>query len=183
MLLSFMSGTEDPIFKAMLGPEVAAPMPPPPAPPPPPAAAAPAGRDAAAVHDPAGGDHRHADRIGQPGHQRDRADRAFLEAADEGAAVPPRLGALRADRIRAGRLPGPGLGQVGRGADHPAARTLQRTLITTYGRDSATAMTEFTRAGTPAIGRQSQTWMRLPEGWRVVAAHVSLLAGEPRAAV
>lgn len=72
------------------------------------------------------------------------------------------------DAIRAFRLDRPSVG---------LARALQRTLITTYGRDSATAMTEFTRAGTPAIGRQSQTWMRLPEGWRVVAAHVSLLAG------
>ena len=57
------------------------------------------------------------------------------------------------------------------------ARTLQRTVITTYGRDTATAMTEFRRDGQSAIGRQSQTWVRLPEGWRVVAAHVSLLAG------
>jgi hypothetical protein len=38
-------------------------------------------------------------------------------------------------------------------------------------------MTEFLREGGSKIGRQSQTWVRLPEGWRVVAAHVSLLAG------
>jgi hypothetical protein len=56
------------------------------------------------------------------------------------------------------------------------ARTLGRTVITTYGRDFATAMTEFHRAGSTATGRQSQTWVRLPDGWRVVAAHVSLLA-------
>ncbi len=56
------------------------------------------------------------------------------------------------------------------------ARKLQNTVITTYGRDMATAMTEYQRAGSQAIGRQSQTWLRLPEGWRVVAAHVSLLA-------
>lgn len=55
------------------------------------------------------------------------------------------------------------------------ARTLQRTVITTFGRDFATAMTEFRRAGGSKLGRQSQTWARLPEGWRVVAAHVSLL--------
>jgi hypothetical protein len=55
------------------------------------------------------------------------------------------------------------------------ARTLRRTVITTYGRDSATAMTEFVREGGNKIGRQSQTWVRLPEGWRVVAAHVSLI--------
>jgi hypothetical protein len=53
------------------------------------------------------------------------------------------------------------------------ARTLTRTVITTYGRDVATAMTEFTREGQRQIGRQSQTWVRFPEGWRVVAAHVS----------
>jgi hypothetical protein len=55
------------------------------------------------------------------------------------------------------------------------ARTLRRTVITTYGRDSATAMTEFVREGGNKIGRQSQTWVRLPQGWRVVAAHVSLI--------
>jgi hypothetical protein len=53
-------------------------------------------------------------------------------------------------------------------------RTLTNTVITTYGRDFATANTEFQRAGQQ--GRQSQTWMRTPEGWRVVSAHVSLLA-------
>jgi hypothetical protein len=56
------------------------------------------------------------------------------------------------------------------------ARTLRRTVITTYGRDSATAMTEFVREGGNKIGRQSQTWVRLPQGWRVVAAHVSVIA-------
>lgn len=55
-------------------------------------------------------------------------------------------------------------------------RTLLRTVITTYGRDMATAHAEFRRAGTAHTGRQSQTWLRTPEGWRVVAAHVSLLA-------
>jgi hypothetical protein len=57
------------------------------------------------------------------------------------------------------------------------ARRLANTVITTYGRDTATAMTEFHRDGSPHIGRQSQTWVRLPEGWRVVAAHVSLIDG------
>lgn len=52
-------------------------------------------------------------------------------------------------------------------------RTLRNTVITTYGRDFATANTEFVRAN--KTGRQSQTWMRTPEGWRVVAAHVSLI--------
>ena len=55
------------------------------------------------------------------------------------------------------------------------ARDLERTIITTFGRDFATAMTEFRRAGNPSPGRQSQTWVRFPEGWKVVAAHVSLL--------
>lgn len=55
------------------------------------------------------------------------------------------------------------------------ARTVLRTVITTYGDDFATANIEFQRAGSPKTGRQSQTWMRTPEGWKVVAAHVSLL--------
>ena len=56
-------------------------------------------------------------------------------------------------------------------------RTLAHTVITTFGRDFATAMTDFRRAGGTKLGRQSQTWVRLPQGWRVVAAHVSLLEG------
>lgn len=56
-------------------------------------------------------------------------------------------------------------------------RTLRNTVITTHGRDFATANTEFTRESTTRIGRQSQTWVRMPEGWRIVAAHVSLMAG------
>ena len=55
------------------------------------------------------------------------------------------------------------------------ARTLGNTVITTYGRDFATASTEFHRDGNSAIGRQSQTWVRFAQGWRVVAAHVSLI--------
>ncbi|WP_375574107.1 oxalurate catabolism protein HpxZ [Ahrensia marina] len=53
-------------------------------------------------------------------------------------------------------------------------RMLRRTVITTFGNDHATANTEFIREGTTKIGRQSQTWVRMLEGWRVVAAHVSL---------
>ncbi len=52
-------------------------------------------------------------------------------------------------------------------------REVLRTAITTYGRDFATCNMEFRRAGLPGTGRQSQTWVRTPEGWRVVAAHVS----------
>lgn len=59
------------------------------------------------------------------------------------------------------------------------ARRLRNTVITTYGRDFATANTEFLRDSTPRIGRQSHTWLRLPEGWRIVAAHVSYM-DEPR---
>ena len=55
------------------------------------------------------------------------------------------------------------------------ARTLENTVVTTYGTDFATANTEFRRDGSAKTGRQSQTWMRTPEGWRVVSAHVSLL--------
>jgi len=55
------------------------------------------------------------------------------------------------------------------------ARDLSNTVITTFGRDLATANTEFRRHGSGRAGRQSQTWARLPEGWRIVAAHVSLL--------
>lgn len=52
-------------------------------------------------------------------------------------------------------------------------RTLAHTLITTYGHNFATANTEFRRSETS--GRQSQAWIRTVEGWRIVAAHVSLL--------
>ena len=60
------------------------------------------------------------------------------------------------------------------------ARAVLRTVITTYGRDHATANVEFQRVGNPRIGRQSQTWVRMPEGWRVVAAHVSLIDTGPK---
>lgn len=55
------------------------------------------------------------------------------------------------------------------------ARELLKTVITTYGRDFATANVEFRRAGSERTGRQSQAWTRTEHGWRVVAAHVSLL--------
>jgi ketosteroid isomerase-like protein len=65
-----------------------------------------------------------------------------------------------------------------RSARSPAGleRQLQRTVITTYGRDTAVAATLFTRAAAPGrIGRQMQTWIRFADGWRIVAAHVSLI--------
>ena len=55
------------------------------------------------------------------------------------------------------------------------AREVLRTVMTTYGRDFATANIEFRRVGSTRDGRQSQTWVRTAQGWRVVAAHVSLL--------
>lgn len=54
-------------------------------------------------------------------------------------------------------------------------RVLTKTVITTYGADFGTANTEFRRDGAALVGRQSQTWVRMSEGWRVVAAHVSML--------
>jgi Protein of unknown function (DUF3225) len=65
-----------------------------------------------------------------------------------------------------------------RAARSPAglARTLSKTVITTYGRDFAVASTLFHRPTVPGkVGRQMQTWVRFPEGWRVVAAHVSVI--------
>ena len=70
------------------------------------------------------------------------------------------------EAIRAFRIARPAIG---------LARRLSNTVITTYGRDFATAMTEFHRDGSTRNGRQSQTWVRLPQGWRVVAAHVSVI--------
>ncbi len=53
-------------------------------------------------------------------------------------------------------------------------------MITTYGDDFATASTLFHRETTPGkIGRQMQSWARMPEGWRIVAAHVSVIDGRP----
>ena len=58
------------------------------------------------------------------------------------------------------------------------ARTLSKTVISTYGRDAGIASTLFHRTSLPGkIGRQMQTWVRFPEGWRVVAAHVSVIEG------
>ena len=54
-------------------------------------------------------------------------------------------------------------------------RDLIDTVITTYGRDFATASTEYRRRQSGRRGRQMQTWLRTPDGWRVVAAHVSFL--------
>ena len=57
----------------------------------------------------------------------------------------------------------------------PFRRVLMRTVITTYGRDFATANTEYQRDGHAKPGRETKTLLRTPDGWRVVSAHVSLL--------
>jgi len=65
-----------------------------------------------------------------------------------------------------------------RGSRSPVglARIISRTVISTYGRDFAVASTLYSRASAPGkIGRQMQTWVRFTEGWRVVAAHVSMI--------
>lgn len=56
------------------------------------------------------------------------------------------------------------------------ARRLENTIITTFGNDYAVANTEYVLLCNGRRGRQSQTWVRFPEGWKVVSAHVSLLA-------
>lgn len=57
-------------------------------------------------------------------------------------------------------------------------RALLKVWVVTYGRDFAIADCEFQRHGSTAVGRQSQTWMRTPDGWRIVAAHVSFPSGK-----
>ena len=60
------------------------------------------------------------------------------------------------------------------------ARALSRTVISSYGRDCAVASTLYHRANVPGkVGRQMQTWLLFTEGWRVVAAHVSMI-DEPK---
>src|SRR5450631_831671 len=69
-----------------------------------------------------------------------------------------------------------------RAARSPAGlmRKTARTVITAYGRDTAVASTLFYRDSAPGrVGRQMQTWVRFPEGWKIVAAHVSII-DEPK---
>ena len=73
-----------------------------------------------------------------------------------------------------------GYGEIAafRAARSPAGLMLRtaRTIITAYGRDTAVASTLFYRDSAPGkVGRQMQTWVRFPEGWRIVAAHVSII--------
>lgn len=63
-----------------------------------------------------------------------------------------------------------------RRAQVPFERTLSHLVITTYGDDCATVSTLFHRPDLPGqVGRQMQTWIRTPDGWRVAAAHVSMM--------
>lgn len=58
----------------------------------------------------------------------------------------------------------------------PADRTLTHVVVTAHGPDHAVVSCEFRNGAAPAIGRQMQTWVRTGDGWRVVAAHVSMLS-------
>jgi ketosteroid isomerase-like protein len=65
-----------------------------------------------------------------------------------------------------------------RATQSPFTRKLDRTVITSYGRDCATASTLFHRDDTPGrIGRQTQVWVKTETGWKVAAAHVSMMDG------
>ncbi len=57
----------------------------------------------------------------------------------------------------------------------PASRRLRGTQIVAFGRDTASVCTEFVSNETAAIGRQTQMWVRFDDGWKIVAAHVSLV--------
>jgi hypothetical protein len=59
-----------------------------------------------------------------------------------------------------------------------AGRDVQNTRITTFGTDTAVVTTLFRYPGRPVVGRQSQTWVRMPAGWRIVSAHVSEISTE-----
>ena len=61
-------------------------------------------------------------------------------------------------------------------------RRLMNTVIVSYGRDLATANTEFQRVGSSVTGRQSHVWVRTDAGWRIAAAHVSLMPASLREA-
>ncbi|WP_066797637.1 oxalurate catabolism protein HpxZ [Sphingomonas soli] len=107
-------------------------------------------------------------------------ERALM--ADDIAAM-DRLFADSADTVRYG------VGEVLYGADEIRAfrkgrggspqRRLGRVAITTYGRDFATANAEFFREGSDRRGRQSQSWVRFADGWKVVSAHVSIEGSAP----
>ncbi len=68
----------------------------------------------------------------------------------------------------------------GRDPQFVVDRDLVKLWVITYGRDFGTANCEFRRHGDPRLGRQSHTWMRTPDGWRIVAAHVSFTGDATR---
>jgi hypothetical protein len=57
----------------------------------------------------------------------------------------------------------------------PSGRQIGPTTVVAFGADAACVSTEFRYPGRPAVGRQSQTWVRFSDGWRIVAAHVSII--------
>jgi len=65
--------------------------------------------------------------------------------------------------------------RAGRDPGGVVQRDLLKVWIVTYGRDFGTANCEFRRHGQTRLGRQSHTWLRTADGWRIVAAHVSFL--------
>jgi ketosteroid isomerase-like protein len=76
--------------------------------------------------------------------------------------------ALGIDEIRRWRSAAPAV---------PATRRLHGTQIVTFGPDAASVSTEFATDDTPTVGRQMQIWVRFDAGWRIVAAHVSVIDG------
>ncbi len=58
-------------------------------------------------------------------------------------------------------------------------RRLRRIAVSTFGTQFGSACVEYVRPADPVIGRQTQSWVRMPEGWRIVAAHVSRMASDP----
>ena len=58
-------------------------------------------------------------------------------------------------------------------------RDLRHLRITTFGADMAVAMTEFVRSDTRKLGLQTQTWVRMADGWKIVSAHVSMIDPPP----
>ena len=67
--------------------------------------------------------------------------------------------------------------RTGRGGS--PQRTLGRVAITTYGDGFATADAEFLREGSGRHGRQTQSWVKFADGWKVVSAHVSFEGDNP----
>jgi hypothetical protein len=116
-----------------------------------------------------------------------KAEVAAVFATYEAALVSNDVGVLEALFWPDARVIRYGVAETLYGADEIAAfraarlaaglaRVLSRTVITTFGQDFATASTLFHRAP-GKLGRQMQTWVRMPRGWQVVAAHVSVIEG------